>query len=72
MIRLVVAAGAIAAIAASSTTAPLVTTGHAASVGRSAAPEAKTEPAASARELKAQYRRPPSIPLPEHDRYTVC
>jgi cytochrome c peroxidase len=60
------AAGAITAKAALS-----VTRANAASVGKSITVEVKKEPVATIQNLKAQYRRPTSIPFPEHNPYTV-
>src|SRR6267378_2506896 len=44
---------------------------NAASVGKSVTTKVKKEPVASAQELKAQYRRPTSIPFPRNNPYTI-
>jgi cytochrome c peroxidase len=45
--------------------------GDAAPVGKSVTVGLKTEPVASIQELKAQYRRPESVPFPADNPYTV-
>src|SRR5262249_16166665 len=49
----------------------IATRGQAASVGKSTTFEAKEEPVASIQQLKAQYRRPNSIPFPKDNPYTL-
>jgi len=66
MIFFAAAAGTITAAAAL-----LATRGNAASVGKSTAAEVEKRPVGSIQELKAQYRRPTSIPFPKHNPYTV-
>jgi cytochrome c peroxidase len=66
MICLAAAAGAMIATAAS-----ILTKGNAASVGKPTTAEVKKEPPASIRSLKAQYRRPYSIPFPKSNPYTL-
>src|SRR5258708_26637203 len=66
MICFAAAAGAITAEAAL-----FVTSANAASVGSSIIAEIRKEPVPSTQNLKTQYRRPASIPFPEHNPYTV-
>jgi cytochrome c peroxidase len=61
-----IAAGTITAVAAL-----LATRGNAASVGKPTIAEVRKEPVTSTQALKAQYRRPPSIPFPQYNSYTV-
>src|SRR5258708_9158825 len=66
MICFAAAAGAITAEAAL-----FVTCANAASVGSSIIAEIRKEPVPSTQNLKTQYRRPASIPFPEHNPYTL-
>jgi cytochrome c peroxidase len=61
----------LAAATAAVLSEPFATQGNAASVGKSTTFEVTKAPVASVEQLKAQYRRPDSIPFPKDNPYTV-